>query len=340
MFVRSSSVLTILLILAGALSAPTYAAAVNTGDPWSARIVVFGDSLSDTGNKYAVRGIANEPPYDGLNPFGVPMDPYLTEDGIYFSDGMVWIEAVGNALGDFGATRPALGDWPHAANYAWGSARAYPPPVDDGNRHLDAQVNAYLEDVGYEAAPDTLHVLFIGGNDMVDALLMLSGGAPFPDVIARIGYTVGAVDQALQRLVDAGATRFLLLNVPDVGLIPAVADPGGKTMLSCFSELANDGVTTDCPFGLALPDSLAAVAARFNGGGIEVTTVDTFAFIRTLAANPAAFGFTNATDRCVTPLVAPYACANPNAYLFWDGLHPTEATHRLLAGLVLNRLGL
>ena len=55
--------------------------------------------------------------------------------------------------------------------------------------------------------------------------------------------------------------------------------------------------------------------------------------------DPIGFGFENVADMCVSPLVAPYECADPNAYLFWDGLHPTRATHRLLAAHVINRLG-
>jgi len=327
----------------GALALPAHAEVAGTGYAGAEHMVVFGDSLSDTGNKHAIRGLVNEAPYDGLNEFGVPSDPYVTEDGIYFANGTIWIDAVGEALGDFGASRPVLGPWPHAGNYAWGGARAVPPPVADGNRHLSQQVSNYLDDVGYQIDPATLHVVFIGGNDMVDALIMLSSGVPFQDVLARLAYTVGTIDQNLQRLIDAGARRFLLLNVPDVGLVPAVQNPGGKAMLTCFTELVNQGETSSCPnvpVTLQIPDSLAAVSDRVAAQGLEVTTVDTFTFIRALAGNPAGFGFTDVSSMCVSPLVAPYECADPNASLFWDGLHPTQATHRLLAAHVINRLGL
>lgn len=309
----------------------------------SERLVVFGDSLSDTGNKHAQRGVVNEPPYDGLNEFGVPADPYLTAEGIYFSNGPVWIEAVGSALDNFGGSRPADGRWPHARNYAWGGARAVAPVADDGNHHLDAQVTAYLQDVDHDVAPTTIHVLFIGGNDMVDALVMLGSGAGFQDVLIRLAATVGAVDGNLQRLIDAGARRFVLMNVPDVGMVPAVASPGGKALMSCFAEMVNEGGTSACPnipVTLQLPDSLGSIGARLASQGFDVTAVDTFAFIRAIGAVPASFGFANVTDACVTPLLAPYDCAEPDSYLFWDGLHPTKATHRLLAALVINRLGL
>lgn len=332
----------LILTLAVLFGAAAHAEESRPGLASAERLAVFGDSLSDTGNKFAVRGTVNQAPYDGLNEFGVPSDPYLTDAGAYFSNGKVWIELVGDALGDFGASRPALGAWPQAMNYAWGGARALSPLQPDDNRHLDAQVSAYLEEALHDIDPDTLHVVFIGGNDMVDALIQLSSGAPFPEVLGRVAATVGSIDQNIQRLIDAGARRFLLLNVPDVGLIPAIRHPGGKGLLSCFAELANRGETSSCPnvpINLQIPDSLSAVAERRRIQGLEVTAVDTFTFIRTLADNPAGFGFENVTDMCVTPLVAPFECADPSAYLFWDGLHPTKATHRLLAAHVVNRLG-
>lgn len=339
---HSTSIRLAALITAVVLTAPLHAAADDSGYAAAQRLVVFGDSLSDTGNKYELSGLVNQAPYDGLNPFGVPADPYLTDDGIYYSNGTVWIETLGNELGDFHSARAAKGSWPHASNYAIGGARANPPPVDNGSQHLESQVTAYLNDVDHQIDADVLHVIFIGGNDIVDGLILLGNGTPFQDLIARLGYTVSAVDQNLQRLIDAGARRFLLMNVPDVGLIPAVANPGGKAILSCFSELVNTGASASCPnvpVTLQLPDSLAAVAERLTAQGLDVTAVDVFGFIRGLAQNPASFGFSNVTEKCVSPLVAPFTCSNPNGYLFWDGLHPTQATHRLLAARAINALG-
>jgi phospholipase/lecithinase/hemolysin len=37
------------------------------------------------------------------------------------------------------------------------------------------------------------------------------------------------------------------------------------------------------------------------------------------------------TTACITPNVAPFTCRHPNAFLFWDGVHPTRAGHALVA---------
>ena len=303
------------------------------------QMVIFGDSLSDTGNKHAARGILNTPPYDGLNPLGVPSDPYA-KGGKHFSNGQVWIEHVAAAIGAGGDARPVSGSNGTAGNYAWGGARAVPPAQADGNRHLAEQVYSYLADVNYHVSPDTLHVIFIGGNDMVDALLMLSADPrSFPAAVNRVASTALAVQAGVQALLNAGARRFLVLNSPNVGLIPAIP-PDGKPITSCFSYLYNEGfMPPGCPTIPGLPISLRAVTNGLSAmEGVEVTTVDVFEFISGIAAYPQAFGLKNVTSMCVMPMEPPYACKRPNEYLFWDGIHPTRAVHAMLATRVLNEL--
>ncbi|MEM8786195.1 MAG: autotransporter domain-containing protein, partial [Pseudomonadota bacterium] len=51
--------------------------------------------------------------------------------------------------------------------------------------------------------------------------------------------------------------------------------------------------------------------------------------------NPGAFGYTNVTDPCLgNP-----SCTGFDEYLFWDGFHPTETGHQLVAALVAASLG-
>jgi phospholipase/lecithinase/hemolysin len=72
--------------------------------------------------------------------------------------------------------------------------------------------------------------------------------------------------------------------------------------------------------------------------GMEVTAVDVFSFISGVAMQPQMFGLTNVTESCVMPKQSPSLCAQPNHYLFWDGIHPTRYVHRMLASLVLGLL--
>ena len=69
--------------------------------------------------------------------------------------------------------------------------------------------------------------------------------------------------------------------------------------------------------------------------GSNIRTLDTFALISSIAANPAGAGLSNVTDAC---LGVSTICANPDKYLFWDGIHPTAAGHRLISDAAFNVL--
>ena len=102
-------------------------------------IVVFGTSLSDSGNAFALRGGTNTPPDYILDPLLIPGAPYA-RGGHHFSNGATWVEQFARSLRLAGSVRPAFGsDSLKATNYAVGAARAY----DDGhNFNLSNQVQA------------------------------------------------------------------------------------------------------------------------------------------------------------------------------------------------------
>src|SRR5262245_37149922 len=110
----------VLSLVALVLLAPSWAAAQVTFQ----RIVVFGTSLSDPGNAFALLGQANTPPYDTLDPFLIPSAPYA-RGGHHFSNGATWIEQLARPLGFAGDVRSAFqGSGVRSSNYAVGGARA------------------------------------------------------------------------------------------------------------------------------------------------------------------------------------------------------------------------
>lgn len=287
-------------------------------------LVVFGDSLSDTGNKYFITGVANTPPYSELLDFFLVADGPYTRGGLHHSNGATWVEQYARNQGLAGYARPALRSQGTASNYAYGGARARPgfPIVPNGNQHLPTQVDNFLADVNSSAPPDALYVLFIGGNDIFDAVFALSldpSGLTSAEVITR---AVTSVVTQVLRLASAGAQHIVILNAPDLGATPAVrlADaefspvPGAViTAATDFSQAFNAGLMV----------SLGAVP------GVEI--IDIFSAFNALIDNPEDFGLTNSTDVCVMPEQPPYACKLPDDYVFWDGVHPTKAAHGVLA---------
>ena len=63
--------------------------------------------------------------------------------------------------------------------------------------------------------------------------------------------------------------------------------------------------------------------------GLEASVRPALATASAQATNYAV-GAARATA-CVTPNDAPFTCKDADAYLFWDGIHPTKAGHAILA---------
>ena len=119
--------------------APGGAAAHGFHRPFE-RIVVFGDSLSDPGNVFALTGNNLKPPSYGMDTPEelltlIPSAPYA-KGGHHFSNGPTWIEDLGAAIGNGASVGPAFAPGhPKATNYAVGGARAR---LVEGDQHVDA----------------------------------------------------------------------------------------------------------------------------------------------------------------------------------------------------------
>ena len=336
-------------------------------------IVSFGDSLSDTGNKYADTGLSNTPPYDLLDEFRLPAGPY-TRGVLHHSNGATWIEQFARPLNLGGAVRPALRNSGRATNYAYGGARARdgsPEPEltaclgDNNNLHFTDQVTTFLADVNSEAPGDALYAVFIGGNDVADAVRVLPCDLTGVTSVQIIGGALASVQSNITNLYIAGARNFVVMNVPDLGLAPAFNPPlnnvpGASGAGTCFSLLYNFGtqpgspVPPGCGFPAGIPGLVDLVAGlEASLPGIQITSVDIYSKFVQLVYAPLETEPQIATYddcgfdeegwplpcTCVMPNMPPYACKKPDNYVFWDGIHPTRATHGLISAEVEAALG-
>jgi phospholipase/lecithinase/hemolysin len=163
-------------------------------------IVVFGDSLSDNGNLVFIE--------DQPEP-----DPELYYQG-RFSNGPVWVEYLADARHlNVPLTDRALGG---------AQSDGFVPPG------VIQQVITYVttNDV---PSPDTLFILWIGGNDY------LNGDEAFQTVVSNI-------NDAMDRLAQFGALNLLVLNLPDLGAIPATLGSPEAPEATAFSNDFNAGL--------------------------------------------------------------------------------------------------
>jgi phospholipase/lecithinase/hemolysin len=305
----------VFLAAATALAVAATTTVPTAAQPTFGRIVVFGTSLSDSGNAFALLGGANTPPDYLLDPLLVPSAPYA-RGGHHFSNGATWVEQFARPLGLAATVRPAfLGSDANATNYAVGAARAY----DDGiNFNLPFQVETFLQRFGGVAPTDGLYVIEVGGNDIRDAI-----GAYPTGHEAILEAAMVSIARNIQALYAAGARDFLVWRPPNVALTPAIRrldqiSPGAMQLVSALSQGFNAGLDGVVAQLSALP-------------GIRIARLDAFQLLDDLVADPTAFGLTNVTMACITPNVAPFVCETPDEFLFWDGIHPSRAVHTIVA---------
>jgi phospholipase/lecithinase/hemolysin len=285
-------------------------------------IVVFGDSLSDTGNAFAVTGEPGVPPDFGLDAFLLPSTAYA-RGGHHLTNGATWVEQLARPLGLARSVQPALrSSSPFALNFAAATTRARQTATAPSFSLL---VGAFLQKTGGVAPADALYAVELGGHDVRDALEVgLLGGNPLP--VLQAG--ADAIGDNIRVLYAAGARNFLVWNVPDVGRIPAVlAIPGASGPATALTQIFNGMLALE----------LAGVVADLPD--INIIPFDAFGLITNIVMNPSQFGLTNVTSACVTPNEPPFFCQNPDDYLFWDGIHPTEAGHAIIAQAIAQLLG-
>lgn len=297
------------------------------------RIVVFGTSLSDPGNAFALSGQNLEPAeYATLVPLLIPESetPYAV-GGNRFSNGPTWVEQLGQAIGLSASVKPAYAvpPIPGASNYAVAGTRARNEVA--GEVSLSHQVIKFLTENG-SAPARALYVIEVGSNDVADVLFRRAT----PDALEAAALSVG---QAIGGLYCAGATNFLVWNVPNLGRTPAVLTANPVTPVPPpFTDLVQLAtfITAGYNDGLnQVVDSLRYSPPPCPNGAqhdLNIIQFDAFGRVEKVVNHPRRYGLQNVTQACIQPGNPPhFRCANQDRFLFWDGIHPTRAGHAIIA---------
>ncbi len=257
-------------------------------------VVVFGDSLSDSGNIFSIsKDTYPAPPYQGR-----------------FSDGPVWVEYLVKSLGISGIF----------SNYAFAGANTgLTNPAELDAPGFLSQVPAYAGLLTASAAfptavpqpKDTLFIVWIGANDFLGTLT---------DPAAAVTDAIANIKTGMTQLINLGAVQFLSVNLPDLGLTPrmnadAASAAGGTQIASLFNSSLN-----------TMLDELESAYPA-----IEIARADVFSLLQEIDADPGLWGFTNVKDAKLDKNTGAVAQGN---YLFWDDIHPTTIAHKIIANQV------
>ncbi|MEH6421408.1 autotransporter domain-containing protein [Pseudomonas sp. CGJS7] len=293
--------LAVALVLA---AAPAFAA----NDPYS-QTVFIGDSLTDSGHfRPALIG--------AVGPNGALIGRFTTNPGLVWSEWVAQYYGTNATSANQGGTNYAVGGARTGTNTS-GALGAIPS--------LATQTANYLAANGGRADPNALYTVWGGAND----LFAVAAGAPAQSTIAN---AVTAQIGVIGALRNAGAEYILVPTVPDLGVTPQFR-AGGPAQQAAGTQLA----TT---YNTALYGGIAA-------SGLRVIPLDTFNLLREITSNPAPYGISNVTGTACNPQItaSSVTCSPTNtvpggadSYAFADGVHPSSASHRILADYALSVL--
>jgi len=254
------------------------------------QIVAFGDSLSDTGNLYKL-----SLPFLG----GYPGEPYYQGR---FSNGAVAVEAMAADLG-VPVTSYAVGGAQTGLDNQGG-------PFLDGTG-VTGQIMSYAREIrGQSSDPNALYFVWAGPNDF------LTGGNIWSPTSSSIAYgnMVGNVDG----LYYLGARHFFIPLMPDLSLTPVGRQSG-------VAYQAAAALRTD-EYNRLLLEGMSSLATRYEG--MNVILFDTAGFMSAQIPSLQATGVE--TVAACFNVSAGTTCKQPDAYLFWDGQHPTALTTQMV----------
>lgn len=167
------------------------------------QIYVFGDSLCDVGNSFDVTSLALGQPIPATPPYFCGR----------FSNGRVWVEYLAELLGinHDRCTNFAVG----GANT--GNTNTLVPDNSIGLLGLQQQIDKFKAE-NYQLGSQALYIIWAGANDY------LSGSITDHTIPTK------NLSDAVKSLADFGAKNIMILNLPDLGLLPATRNDSQKSV--------------------------------------------------------------------------------------------------------------
>ena len=341
------------------------------------KVYVMGDSLADAGTfglKFTVQ--------DASNPKGFQIWPQLVANAMGL-DGSAQCNVYTFANNTFGLNSTA-----GCTNYAIGGGRIIAGASNGGAASpLNVGVQLGMRAAAGNYGPNDLVLIDGGGNDAADlvgAYLGASSAAGLQAFQAFLGQqldaaTIGALlpqtngpalaagaymqtladtfyGQIKAQVLDKGATRVAVLDMPDITLTPRFR-----------AVLTGVAAATNAATAQALQGAIrqwigafnARLASRFAGDS-RVAVVPFFADFSDEVNNPASYQLSNVTDAacpvvglgsdglpaysfptCTSAALDALPGKTPGwwkSYAFSDGFHPTPFGHQLLAASVSRAL--
>nr|DAD46757.1 TPA_asm: hypothetical protein HUJ06_016694 [Nelumbo nucifera] len=309
-------------------------------------LLVFGDSIMDTGNNNYIVSLAkcNFSPYGRDFVGGIPTGR--------FSNGKVPSDFLAEGFGVKELLPPYLDpdlqtqDLITGVNFASGGA-GYDPLTSQIETaiSLSKQLKLFKEYIGKlkEAVgeertatilSESIYIMCVGSNDVTINYFFAPFRRPNYDVSAFTDLLLQFASTFLQELYGLGARRIGVFNIPPIGCVPSQRTLAGGKHKDCVDNL-NQAAEM---FNAKLSSELISLTNKLSHS--TLVYIDVYSSLLDIIQRPQDYGFEEISKGCcgtgkieATILcndLSPFTCKNASKYLFWDSFHPTEAGYKAL----------
>ncbi|OIT37517.1 gdsl esteraselipase exl3, partial [Nicotiana attenuata] len=310
-------------------------------------VIVFGDSIVDTGNNNGLKTVSkvNYPPYGQDFMGGKPTGR--------FSNGKVPADLIVEELGIKELLPAYLDptlqpvDLITGVNFASGGA-GYDPLTSELAKviSLSRQLEMFKEyilklreivgeDRKNEILANSLFILVTGTNDIINTYFSTPLRKSFYDVSTYTDLLLNSASSFVQDLYGLGARRIGVFGIPPIGCLPSQRTLRGGEERECVdylnqaAQLFNSKLAAELrSLGNKLPDS-------------RMVYVDVYDLPLDVIYNPQKYGFKISDKGCCgtgkieVAELCTFTCSSDSDYVFWDSFHLTEKAYRQLVHQIL-----
>ncbi|XP_068312976.1 GDSL esterase/lipase EXL3-like [Pyrus communis] len=315
-------------------------------------VIVFGDSIMDTGNNNDLESLVrcNFPPYG--------LDFQQHKPTGRFGNGKVPSDLIASELG-IREYLPAYldpnlrpQDLPTGVVFASGGTGFDPmTPQIVSAISMDDQLKMFKEYIGKLKGvvgeertkfilSKALVLVVAGSDDIANTYFGIRIRQAQYSVPAYTDLMVNSASSFVKELYKLGVRRIGVFSAPPIGCVPSQRTLGGGILRGCAEE-HNDAAKL---FNIKLSSSLNSLSSALSGS--KIIYVDVYNPLLDIILNPAKYGFKVVEQGCcgtgiieVAVLCNKYdsTCENRSDYIFWDSYHPTERTYNVLIPSIIKK---
>ncbi|KAM7522018.1 hypothetical protein LguiA_011920 [Lonicera macranthoides] len=311
-------------------------------------ILIFGDSLLDTGNNNFINTIfkANHSPYGISFPGGIPTGRF--SDGKLISDLMAAALGIKDAVPPF--LDPSLSDDDIHTGVCFASAGSGLDdlttlfsgviPVSAQPEYLKSYITRLQGIVGEQEADNiikgALVLLTAGSNDVAFTYYDTAARSGFSSVDQYHDFLQQRIQQFIQTLYSMGLRNIIIAGLPPLG-----CGPSQLTFKDRLIPVGRECLENEDSGSQGYNKKLIALLHRIEASlpGSKIAYADIYTPLIAMATAPQNYGFTTINRGCcgtgyteAGPVCNAFIprCLDPSKFLFFDAIHPSQAAYKVI----------